>query len=102
MNEKLCNCCGNEQMVFLENFNEFEHIKCKNCGYEYFSRQYPEINAQLYENDADYNDDLGIAADFTDLLQWNHKKAVRFLNQRYPSAQATILDIGCFNGFFVK
>lgn len=99
---KNCHCCGAQSMCVIGTIGAFEHCKCSSCGYEHFYSKKQVVDALLYENDSDYDADLGIAADFSDLLQWNHKKALRFLRLRYPSADAKILDIGCFNGFFVK
>lgn len=57
-------------------------------------------SAELYEHDADYSDDLQVSKDVRDLLLWHHRKAIRYVTN-LPSGSTT-LDLGCFNGFFVK
>ena len=60
------------------------------------------VSARLYEDDSDYNADLAIAASHKDLLQWNHIQAIQQLKELPKEKSVRVLDIGCFNGFFVK
>lgn len=83
-------------------YHQFQHLTCTACGHERFLSQKESINAKLYEDDADYNGDLAIAQNHKDLLQWNHIQAIPQLQKKSTGNPLRILDIGCFNGFFVK
>lgn len=83
-------------------YRHFRHLTCTACGHERFLSQEETISAKLYEDDADYNSDLAIAKNHKDLLQWNHIQAIPQLKNIANNKPARILDIGCFNGFFVK
>jgi 2-polyprenyl-3-methyl-5-hydroxy-6-metoxy-1,4-benzoquinol methylase len=96
-----CNCCGSDRFVELDDYGDYSHFRCEGCGYENFVRHNSAITADLYENDADYMDDLNVLTSFDDLILWHHLKAIKFIQSKYQS-NATILDVGCFNGFFVK
>ena len=89
-------------MESVAHIDDYEQFLCGTCGYVHFAHLSKEVDNTLYEADADYNDDLVLAADFADLLQWNHKQAVKYLKKKFPAGDASILDIGCFNGFFVR
>jgi 2-polyprenyl-3-methyl-5-hydroxy-6-metoxy-1,4-benzoquinol methylase len=97
-----CQCCAIQAMDIVGKVGEYEQTLCKNCGYVRFVHSFDQVNHQLYESDADYNDDLSVAKDFEDFIQWNHNKALQYLTEKYPSRNAKILDVGCFSGFFVK
>lgn len=83
-------------------FNEYDHYICLNCGYENFQSFNKKILAKIYENDTDYNSDIDIAKDHKDLIQWNHVQAIPHLKKIATNRRTRILDIGCFNGFFVR
>lgn len=68
MNKIQCYCCGSERVVELDLYREYRHLKCKDCGFENFIRNESEITASLYENDADYIDDLNVAINSEDLI----------------------------------
>lgn len=102
LNQIGCQCCGLHRMKAIGHTGEYEQFLCESCGYVRFFHLSKEVDHQLYEADADYNDDLVVATDYVDLIQWNHKQAVKYLNRKFPSGKAAILDIGCFNGFFVR
>ncbi len=102
LNKIECQCCGVHEMESVGSVDEYVQLLCKNCGYVRFAHLSKEVDNQLYEADSDYNDDLVLASDFEDLLQWNHKQAVKYLKKKFPAGDASILDIGCFNGFFVR
>ena len=96
-----CNCCGSEKVVELDAYKDYRHFRCEGCGYENFVRHNSAIAADLYENDADYIDDLNVLTSSDDLILWHHLKAIKFIHSKFQS-NATTLDVGCFNGFFVK
>lgn len=83
--------------------NGFLTYKCPNCYHEFFK---PEgindihINSELYKNDPDYIGDLANSKDYKYLIQWNHIRAAKILKEK--TQIRTLLDIGTFNGFFVK
>lgn len=83
-------------------YQQFQHLTCTTCGHERFLCQKESVSAELYENDSDYNADLAIAQNHKDLLQWNHIQAIPQLRKLSEGKTVRILDIGCFNGFFVK
>lgn len=97
-----CNCCCSRQVVELDAYKEYRHFMCKGCGYENFVRQNSAIAADLYENDADYIDDLNVLTNSDDLILWHHLKAIKCLKSKFNAGKAKTLDVGCFNGFFVK
>lgn len=97
-----CQCCGLQGMKSIGRVGEYEQMSCDSCGYVRFIHHSDEVNHQLYEADADYNDDLSVANDFEDFIQWNHNKALQYMNGKYPNGKASVLDVGCFSGFFVK
>ena len=97
-----CDCCGSEEVRHLVPYGEYQHRRCEDCGFERFIRGDSDITAKLYENDADYIDDLNVASSSEDLLLWHHLKAIKFMHSKFPSGNATTLDVGCFNGFFVR
>ncbi len=86
----------------MPRFRDYEQLGCGGCGYVRFIHGSEEVNHTLYESDADYNDDLNVANDFQDFIQWNHNKALRYIQAKYPDGKASVLDVGCFSGFFVK
>jgi 2-polyprenyl-3-methyl-5-hydroxy-6-metoxy-1,4-benzoquinol methylase len=102
LNHNECQCCGFQKMKSIDRIGEYEQIACDGCGYVRFVHRSEEVNHQLYETDTDYNDDLDVAKDFEDFIQWNHNKAMQYLNTKYPDGKACVLDVGCFTGFFVK
>ncbi len=102
LNQIACQCCGLNGMKVIGHTGEYEQFLCESCGYVRFFHISKEVGHQLYEADADYNDDLVVATDYVDLIQWNHKQALKYLNKKFPSRDVALLDIGCFNGFFVR
>jgi len=98
----LCNCCRSGNIFELDAYREYKHFRCDECGYETFVRHDSGIAADLYENDADYIDDLNILTNSDDLILWHHLKAIKFIQSRFQPDSTSTLDIGCFNGFFVK
>lgn len=81
---------------------KYDHIRCEDCGFEHFCRSGSEIGAGLYENDADYIEDLAVVTNYADLLLWHHQNAIRYIQANLESGKTSVLDVGCFNGFFVK
>lgn len=102
MDDKTCACCGENKIDELNEHDIFSHFICRCCGYEYFVNRHLKVEPSLYENDSDYNDDLSVSEDYNALIQWNHKKAINYLRGHDEMTGASVLDIGCFNGFFVK
>ncbi len=98
----LCNCCGSDDVGELGAYMDYRHLRCAGCGHENFVRRNAGIAAELYENDADYIDDLNVWTSPDDLVLWHHVKAIEVLRSRNPAGKATALDVGCFNGFFVQ
>lgn len=106
-NKRNCPCCNDVIPNQSGVVGDYIHFKCPNCFHEFFTHTSTEetnegtvINSKLYQEDADYINDLVISEDYNDLIQWNHLRAVRFLNKEKNIN--TILDIGAYNGFFVK
>ena len=97
-----CQCCGHQEMKLIGRVGEYEHMLCNECGYVRFVHCTEEVSNTLYEEDTDYNDDLDVADDFEDFIQWNHNRALQYLQIKFPEANANVLDVGCFSGFFVK
>lgn len=96
-----CVCCSGPALRRVEFVSDFEHFTCGDCGYECFRPIGGEIGSGLYEDDADYLDELELGKDFRHLIQWHHSKTLAYLvNGRSLRGQRS-LDVGCFNGFFV-
>lgn len=95
-----CACC-NKPMAEHGFLDGFRHAQCSSCGYEHFSDEASTVFSRLYQDDSDYIADLEISSDHRSLLQWSHGKAIDYIRKSCPSG-ATVLDIGCFNGFFVR
>lgn len=102
LNHKECQCCGIQEMESIGHFGKYEQLACNECGYVRFVHDSDEVNHTLYETDDDYNYDLSVANDFEDFIQWNHNNAMQYLNTKYPGGDVSVLDVGCFTGFFVK
>lgn len=102
MNNNQCECCGSKKIKKIVQHKNYIHVECEDCGYERFYKPAPEIAAGLYENDADYIDDLNVVTNSEDLILWHHLNAISFLRSNFKSEKAKVLDVGCFNGFFVK
>ena len=102
INHLVCQCCGYLEMKVIGRIVEYDQLLCEKCRYVRFIHRSNEVSHLLYESDNDYNDDLNVANDFNDLIHWNHKKALKYIKVEFPTCMANILDVGCFNGFFVK
>lgn len=102
MNKMLCDCCGCNSVIELDPYRDYQHYRCNACGFEKFECFDSAIAATLYENDADYIDDLNVATNTEDLILWHHAEAIKFLQSEYQSGNVKLLDVGCFNGFFIK
>lgn len=102
MNNVTCDCCGTLGVEKLADYKEYGHSNCRECGFESFTRHYHTITSNLYENDADYVDDLNVVTSPEDLILWHHTEALNFIKTKFPEHKAKTLDVGCFNGFFVK
>lgn len=98
-----CPCCSNEKMKEEGIVRDYRHLKCTVCSHEFFVAlpgNDARISKKLYEHDVDYNNDLRIARDYHALIQWNHLSAYRFMRKREDIQ--TVLDVGTYNGFFVR
>ena len=98
-----CPCCNSEITIIVPASNDYFSYNCRKCLHEFFMPSHLQkghITPDLYKNDADYKGDLEKSKDYRYLIQWNHLKALKYLkNQR---GFKYLLDIGTFNGFFVK
>lgn len=102
MKNSQCTCCGSKSIKKLAPYGKYDHYKCEDCGYEHFYTSVSEAVAKLYENDSDYEDDLNVAKTYRDYILWHHAIAIKFLKDRFKTKRPSVLDVGCFNGFFVK
>lgn len=97
-----CDCCGSETINELKSYCNYSHFRCNECGFENFVQNNLVISSDVYENDADYLDDLNVLTSPDDLILWHHVKAINYLQSKFIGRNAKTLDVGCFNGFFVK
>lgn len=97
----VCGCCGSLMQV-IGHHERYKHYMCEVCQHERFVSQEKNIESQLYEEDADYISDLSVATSHKALLMWNHVRAIPQLYKLGNHKALDVLDIGCFNGFFVK
>lgn len=98
-----CPCCNSTINKSISVINNYLLYKCENCTHEFFLPNIENsviISSELYKNDSDYIGDLENSKDYKYLIQWNHLTAADFL-KKYTNIN-TLLDIGTFNGFFVK
>lgn len=98
-----CPCCDLTLSSSSKLTNGFLTYKCSGCSHEFFVAGDPEgahITSDLYKKDADYIGDLDKSKDYMYLIQWNHLTAANVI-QDQPQIKK-LLDIGTFNGFFVK
>ena len=102
MNKSQRACCGFENVVEFEPYKDYQHYRCNSCKFEKFVCFDPVIPRSLYENDADYIDDLNVVMSSEELILWHHFKAIKFLPSKFQSGNVITLASGCFNIFFVK
>lgn len=98
-----CQCCGSEMLV-LGQLGAFAQMRCQSCQFEHFVAERDSIASEMYEHDVDYKDDLVLSKSHRSLIQWAHKRALLALKKAggCSPARTRVLDVGCFNGFFVK
>ena len=101
MDKNVCECCSSSHITSLGQYCGYAHFACEDCRFEYFVQEGTGTSCNLYETDRDYLDDLSVSGNYHDLLQWQHLIALKFIKQNKNRAPV-ILDVGCFNGFFVK
>jgi 2-polyprenyl-3-methyl-5-hydroxy-6-metoxy-1,4-benzoquinol methylase len=96
-----CDCCNSSNVVYALPYLEYQHIICLDCGFEKYFQPNSSIIANLYEDDSDYNDDLNVFHNPNDFMLWHHWEAIKYLKSHSLIPHIKILDVGCFNGFFV-
>jgi len=101
MDKSVCECCSSKHITAHGRHAGFSHLICNDCRFEFFVREGAAADSLLYENDGDYSDDLAISGNYRDLLQWQHFTALKHIGT-CKKERPSILDVGCFNGFFVK
>src|SRR3990172_2995066 len=101
MDKKTCEGCLSNNISFLGRHSDYNHFFCNDCRFEYFVHEGLVTSSRLYENDGDYADDLAVSGNYHDLLQWQHLIALQYV-KTCKKDKPLILDVGCFNGFFVK
>lgn len=94
-----CVCCANP-MVLLDTYKEYARYRCKSCGYERFKKD-GVVHSRDYEDDSDYLDDIAVYPNVDDRILWHHKEALSFMDHSL-GMKAKVLDVGCFDGFFVR
>lgn len=94
-----CACCAASMQV-IGSFRQYSHHRCDACGYEYFKSD-DTTQSTDYEEDSDYLDDLELFPRAGDRIQWHHRRALDFIGKRAAPGAET-LDVGCFDGFFVR
>lgn len=99
MTQISCTCCT-KSMQMIGNFKKYAHFLCPSCGYEYFKSD-DATQSTDYESDSDYLDDLELFPAAGDRVQWHHRQALNFIAKQVP-AGGVALDVGCFDGFFVR
>jgi 2-polyprenyl-3-methyl-5-hydroxy-6-metoxy-1,4-benzoquinol methylase len=101
---KHCICCALDTVSDLGMVDAYPCSRCHRCGYVRYAVGRAMPDASVFQGDHDYMADLYQGTDHRTLMQWHHYKAletfaaVRLLDAELPRA----LDVGCFNGFFVK
>jgi len=104
MSHKLVQCPACEQHIGSNSaarINNYLEYSCQSCEVDlYRSEDFSSVDSNIYQGDVDYKNDLLIAGNWEDLLQWNHQKALDYI-EKLPE-YSRIVDIGTYNGFFVK
>ena len=93
-----CVCCANP-MDLLDTYKEYTRYRCGSCGYERFKND-GVVQSSDYEDDSDYLDDIAVYPNVDDRILWHHKKALSFIDGSL-GMKAEVLDVGCFDGFFI-
>ena len=75
--------------------------KCINCNGLKFEYDVNDEHHEIYKGDADYNSDLVSYAKPEDGILWHHEIAAKKIMQTF-TLDCLGVDVGCFNGFFVK
>lgn len=95
-----CNICGIDDTCLIAVQNNYNVVKCRNCGLVYVNpRPDPTTVAQLYTgyHQRDGKDEY----DWARLMEKNFKDAALHLNRVFPE-RGKILDIGCGYGHFIE
>lgn len=97
-----CCCCGFALRYFGE-YQGYSRLTCDKCGFEHFVALDADnqVASEIYEEDSDYDADLTIADNYKSLIQWSHEHAIDYIKKKFPPG-SRVLDVGCFNGFFVR
>jgi len=99
MNGFACVCCA-EPMHYKDEYKDYARYQCSACGYERFKSD-GVVQSSDYEDDTDYLDDIAVYPNVDDRILWHHNQALSFMESTAPK-DAEVLDIGCFDGFFVR
>lgn len=98
-----CRCCGSSMsIVSTVAVNGYVRWCCSCCGHEHFRSPATAVGSEMYAGDSDYNADLAVAADYRALLQWAHLTATADILLEKRAEPLRVLDVGCFNGFYVR
>ena len=97
-----CVCCQNLTLE-LASKNGCSCLCCSGCGFEDYSRGY-RVQAEDYQSSKKYSDyHAGRPT-----LSWHHRVALTVLQDSIDTgggrryATPKVLDVGCYDGFFVK
>lgn len=87
-------------MSLRDEYKEYIRYQCEACGYERF-RSGGVVQSTDYEDDSDYLDDIAVYPNVDDRILWHHKQALNFI-ENTAGKNVKVLDVGCFDGFFVR
>jgi SAM-dependent methyltransferase len=97
-----CNLCGKDETLRICTYGEISIVKCKNCGLIYRNPRLKEcLNRDLFVDNYRKDDkekEESIANARTPLF----RKILLILDKRIKAQSKTILDIGCWQGHFLK
>ncbi|KWV91368.1 bifunctional 2-polyprenyl-6-hydroxyphenol methylase/3-demethylubiquinol 3-O-methyltransferase UbiG [Erythrobacter sp. YT30] len=99
MKKLSCDCCQ-ATMQIVGDHKGFQHFRCPECNYERF-KSHEAVQSSDYEEDMDYLDDISVYPSVDDRILWHHKHALQLLRDCNDNA-LRVLDVGCFDGFFVR
>ena len=101
MQEK-CIFCNRE--ILIDSYLDYAAKNCLECKSTQFELTSSKVDSSIYTDDFDYLDDIETLKNVDDALMWHHNLVLADIIKKSSAniCDTKGLDIGCFNGFFVR